>query len=487
MTSAASAAAMACLVALTGCPDRSISEVAPEQTRVEYKDIPVTVNRQIDILFLIDDSQSMAPKQQNLADNFPNFINVLNTVKGGLPDVHIGITTSDMGASSTDTGIGPGVSGCTGTGRGGKLQVLGTTAVSGSYLSDVASQSGSGRDRNYTGDLATVFSTMATGVGAHGCGFEQHLEAIRSALGSDSTTGSVATNAGFLRPDAYLAIIIIADEDDCSLSDTKLLEGDDSSPFGPLESFRCTRYGVTCDVGGTTPDEMNVVGAKSMCHSNESGAELTKVQRYIDFMRSLKADPQDVIIALIGGPNTPVATELRTDPQHMTTPIPALAHSCHYTDGQGSDENADPSIRQTQFMNAFPNRFTFTTICNNDLTGGLTQIAQLVKQVFGDACIEGELATPFQCSVSDVVNPGTSMASETILPECIDVSDSDTSPNVPCWVILPDAANCGMNDQDPDMLALRVKRNNVKPDPNTHVIANCVTNVTEGSGGTGSD
>ena len=56
---------------LTGCPDRSISEVNPEQGRVEYKDIPVTVNRDIDILFLIDDSPSMADKQRNLAANFP--------------------------------------------------------------------------------------------------------------------------------------------------------------------------------------------------------------------------------------------------------------------------------------------------------------------------------------------------------------------------------------------------------------------------------
>ena len=56
-----------------------------------HKDIPVTVNRDLDILFLIDDSPSMADKQNNLAANFPNFINVLNTIEGGLPNVHIGV------------------------------------------------------------------------------------------------------------------------------------------------------------------------------------------------------------------------------------------------------------------------------------------------------------------------------------------------------------------------------------------------------------
>jgi hypothetical protein len=49
---------------LCGCPDRTISEVNPQQGRVEYKDIPVTVNRNLDLLFVIDDSPSMADKQQ---------------------------------------------------------------------------------------------------------------------------------------------------------------------------------------------------------------------------------------------------------------------------------------------------------------------------------------------------------------------------------------------------------------------------------------
>src|SRR5262245_40117825 len=69
---------------LAGCPDRTISEVNPQQGRVDYKDIPVTVNRNVDILFVVDDSPSMADKQTNIRNNFSNFINVLNTIQGGL-------------------------------------------------------------------------------------------------------------------------------------------------------------------------------------------------------------------------------------------------------------------------------------------------------------------------------------------------------------------------------------------------------------------
>src|SRR5690606_2441704 len=77
---------LAAVSLLAGCPDRTISEVIPEQGTVEYKEIPQTINRNIDILFVIDDSVSMADKQANLAANFPNFINVLDTIEGGLPD-----------------------------------------------------------------------------------------------------------------------------------------------------------------------------------------------------------------------------------------------------------------------------------------------------------------------------------------------------------------------------------------------------------------
>ena len=234
---------------LAGCPDRTISEVIPEQGRVETKDIPVNFNRNVDILFVIDDSPSMADKQQNLADNFPNFINVLNTIQGGLPDVHIGVASSDMGTfGSNDSAPGPSIGqigngGCSGTGKNGNLQTQGAP-VTGAFISDIKQMDGS-RQTNYTGNLSDVFKQMATGAGAGGCGFEQHLAAAKHALNNNPA------NAGFVRQDAFLALIFIADEDDCSLQHSNLLSASDQS-LGPLQSFRCTRFGVTCDNGGVS-------------------------------------------------------------------------------------------------------------------------------------------------------------------------------------------------------------------------------------------
>src|SRR5882724_7910439 len=83
---------------LCGCGfDRTVAVVEPQQGNVTLKDIPVNLNRDIDILFVIDDSPSMADKQANLEANFHRFIEVLETIDGGLPNVHIAVVTSDLG------------------------------------------------------------------------------------------------------------------------------------------------------------------------------------------------------------------------------------------------------------------------------------------------------------------------------------------------------------------------------------------------------
>jgi len=465
---------MCAISLLAGCPDRSISEVIPQQGRVEYKDIPVSVNRDIDILFLIDDSPSMADKQRNIGDNFTKFIDVLNTIPGGLPNVHIGVTTSDLGTYADDDHasgppVGSGQGACSNKGKGGNLQTYGVATTGGQFLSDILDDANPpNRIQNFTGDLATNFSQIAKGAGVNGCGFEQHLEAIHQALANNTN------NSQFLRPDAFLAVIILADEDDCSMSHSSLLGNDPN--LGALASFRCTRFGVTCDQGGTTPDEMNQVGAKGQCHSNESKQFLTDVQRYIDFLRGLKSDPNSVIVALIGGPNTPVATELRPPPNGGAG-IPALAHSCSYVDSNGQQEVADPAVRQTQWINGFPNRSTFTTICQNDLSDGLTLIAQLLKSVIGSPCIDGRLQQPIDCSVSYVIDPGQPDQKETILPECDNTTTPKSSTNQPCWAIVNDPTNCTGGTHDSLVIA------DPQTEPKgTHEIANCVTVTCDNNG-----
>lgn len=467
---------------LAGCPDRSISKVDPLQGRVEFKDIPVKVNRDIDILFVIDDSPSMADKQTNLATNFPRFIDVLNTIQGGLPNVHIGVVTSDMGtkgAGDAQPGgaIGAaGQGGCSGLGKNGNLQLFGAPVNGAQFISDIRQDDGT-RVRNYTdpGDgtgLVSAFKTMAK-AGAGGCGFEQHLEAMKQALQPTN-----AVNAGFIRPDAFLAVVFIADEDDCSLEHSSLLTGADNTGLGPQQSFRCTRFGVTCDDNGKTTTTMNQLGPKGKCHPNDESEYLTKVSDYVAFLKGLKDDPSKVIVAGIMGTTEPFVVELRAPPK-SNTKYPALAHSCTYVGANGT-EVADPPTRIKFFLDQFPNRSTFVSICQQDLSGGLTQIADLLKTVIGDPCIDGILAdvdpsTPepnYECSVSAVNNINKDNQTEKLLPKC--TPESDQATNKPCWHLLEDTMNCKSSQH----LAIKVEgQDGLSTD--THILANCVTEVTD--------
>src|SRR5262249_43653060 len=148
-------------------------------------------------------------------------------------------------------------------------------------------------------------------------------------------------NVGFLRPNANLAIIMLTDEDDCSMSHSTLLSSD--TTLGPLQSFRCTRFGVTCDGGGRTPDEMNLTDTKTGCHSNETSAYLKDIGSYATFFLGLKSNPNMIAFSAIAGPTTPVQVLLRTPPGGGAA-IPALEHSCTYNGASGT-EVADPAVR----------------------------------------------------------------------------------------------------------------------------------------------
>src|SRR5258706_6680404 len=65
----------------------------------EVASMRASMNRDLDILFVVDSSPSMADKQLSLAQNFPRMIDVLAQLDGGLPNLHLGVVTSDMGTN----------------------------------------------------------------------------------------------------------------------------------------------------------------------------------------------------------------------------------------------------------------------------------------------------------------------------------------------------------------------------------------------------
>src|ERR1022692_462187 len=168
--------------------------------------------RKVDILFMVDNSSSMTSMQQKMLVQIPMFIESLQSLPNGLPDIHLAVVSSDMGAPS-DSDIG-----CSQVGDDGNFFsqpeapcVATGLAMGATFITDDAT----GVTKNFAAadpaGLAAVFQCLAL-LGSNGCGFEHQLASVARALGADGSPPP-SVNAGFLRPDAELAIVLLTNED----------------------------------------------------------------------------------------------------------------------------------------------------------------------------------------------------------------------------------------------------------------------------------
>jgi hypothetical protein len=437
------------LALLPGCPDRTIDSVVPVQGKVTTMDIPAKPRRQADILFVIDNSGSMKEEQDSLRANFSGFMDILKTLEGGMPDVHIGVATSDLGTSATDgSSLAGGAFGCTAHGDDGGMH--GAAMVTGKFLVD----DGHG-NTNYSGTLESAFSAMAD-VGTAGCGIEQHLGSMKRALENPA-------NTGFLRTDAYLAVIVIGDEDDCSLAHDQLFT---TSTNADAVNFMCTKDGIECD---DTPNDLTTPGDRTRCHPSDHSQYVESVDHYASFLKGQKTDPRDVIVAGIVGDPKPFAITTKNQTS-------VLAPSCTYTGTTGA-QTAFPAVRTADFLEQFP-LTTRSTICGADLREGLAQIAALLKSAIENPCFENQLAdadptTPAldpDCTVTDVRRiPNDADQELAVIPAC-----AQNNHGIPCWSIEQDDVKCGYTHTDPH-LKLVIDRGGIVPANDIHVKASCVT------------
>jgi hypothetical protein len=169
----------------------------------------------MDILFVIDNSGSMKEEQDNLAENFPKFIETINDFKSGDGknlDYRIAVTTT-----SRDVTVGNPGGGLFG---GGGEQVTGDN---GAFRHPRTCKMQRGWLERSDANLENTFSCVAK-VGIDGSGLEMPLDVMKLALSDRVKDG---TNAGFLRDDALLAIVMLTDENDCSLQGSKVSKGSD--------------------------------------------------------------------------------------------------------------------------------------------------------------------------------------------------------------------------------------------------------------------
>lgn len=434
-------------LAASACISREIAEVPPNQDKEQFHQIPLSQNRDVDILFVVDNSVSMEREQQSLQTNFYRFIDKLESIEGGLPNVHIAVISTDLG---------DGGHGCN-TNDNGRFQSSARTGCTvsppaGSFIVDV--EQGDDRARNFPDDqsLADTFACIAR-LGTTGCGFEQPLESMRRAL-----NGSNPGNAGFLREDAYLAIIFITDEDDCSAENTDIFRvATDDDPLGPRHSFRCWEHGVQCE-----PDDPRTLGAKENCIPRPDSQFMYEVDEFINFVHELKDDPNKIIVAGIMGKSSPVVI------QHDMNGDLDLKKSCPDMPMDRHD-GAVPATRMEAFLAGFRyNRQT--SLCDSDLSGALQTVADLLAAVLGTPCLVGALidtdaSTPGvqpNCQVSEVTHPRADDQIEKVMPACDTPANPEASTNKPCYVIRP-ADQCSEYDTGLGVEVFRTE-DNVPPD-----------------------
>ncbi|HZL20323.1 MAG TPA: vWA domain-containing protein [Polyangia bacterium] len=511
----------AAVPALWACTSRPLEKPVVTPTRTVTTNVIQKINNEIDILFMIDNSSSMTVMQQKILVQLPLFMQVLQALPMGLPSVHVAVVSSDMGAPS-DQGDGIG---CSQTGGDNGMFYFApegtctatTLAPGATFITDDAV----GTAKNFSAadpmGIGTVFQCIAL-LGEGGCGFEHQLAAIDRALGADGLGPAPATNMGFLRPEAYLGIVMLTNEDDCSapasatpLPVYSLNDGMQSigNPDGPLGNYRCNGGPLGAhlchDPTGPNPtafeqpplvpppDAQGTAAAPTLtltdCQDNETGSSaLTEVSKFVSDIKALKADwANQILVGGIIAPPTPYAVEWEPGTGGGATGgelWPQVEHSCgpaeQATNPMGQivadGSFGDPGVREAQFINAFGTNGVVASICDSSYAKSMTTIAMKLVQLIKPKCIAGtiqqdESGQP-DCTVTNrVINGGVTQ--NIVVPACAAQPGA-----APCWTLSPPDAtnNCPAGAQG---LTVSTDPNNPNPDSLNSLVecATCVAGV----------
>lgn len=381
------------------------TEAPSQQQRQVVAEVLPVESSAVDILFVVDDSRSMTDEQKQLGIWSNELFDVLST-SGELPDLHIGVVSSSVAISAPDVTH-------TGCAKGGTLHVGAAALEKGRFLRDVAGETG--RVRNYSGTLTDTFAKMAL-VGDSGCGFEQPFKATRLAL-----SGS-AGSEGFLRDDALLLVVFVTDEDDCSARDPALFSepyADACSELGAITSYRCFEHGVTCYDGKGS----RAFGPRHDCRPNEESPYVESVSDFADFLKGLKTNPAQVIVAgIYGKPNGVTAIP---DERFTTYQTPRLANVCG-TGGKEGD-GATPAIRMNALMADFGGRASQSSICESELSWAMRNVGLVTRAAATRShCLRGALidrdpvtrGIQPACRVVAATDVGTPRAARVEVPPC---------------------------------------------------------------------
>ncbi|MFO7561740.1 MAG: VWA domain-containing protein [Enhygromyxa sp.] len=468
--------------AVTGCNQHPIKPVEFDGSLVETIPVPLDVNKKVDVLLVIDNSGSMGEEQANLAANFGPFIEKLEAAGA---DYRIGITTTDLGGK-----------GCASGGAGGELVLSScldrpetfvfqqddqfeTACAAHCQYDDatlavrptVIGADGEAAPRpwieSYSGvgnlpsgiDTLEAFQCFAP-QGISGCGWESPLEAMARAL--DNMQNPERPEHGFLRSDALLAVLIVTDEVDCSISpgmgdalfvDKTFWEGN------LMTSAACWNAGVACSGESPFEDCWDVnLDAQGQETEDSTQMVLRPVSRYVEQLEAVAASKlagREVLVSIIAGVpegySSGAAEIVYADAEHTSFAEPddfqvlfGIGAGCQ-TEIDGSIQSAVPPVRLKTLAEAFvgsglgEGARNIYSVCAADYTPAILDIVAGIEVELPPACFSGCVRDidpstdelDYSCTVLEQTG-----GDQYELPEC---ASGEAGPEIPasadaCWI-----------------------------------------------------
>ncbi len=275
-----------------------------------------TVNRKVDVLFVVDDTAAVAPYAGALAPGFADMARALQTLPlAGPASLHVGFVR----AGSCDTST-----------RGAACGLGAPEQYLRSEWCEMVT--------NLSSPFEQTFSCLAD-LGAASCAPAQPLSVARQLLTGPPRAGW----DGFLRPDAYLMIVIVAGQDDAS---------GQTGSLTPVAQIAASIRGLKQD-----PSQILVSGiVPASC-----AAEDPPAPRLTEFVQGFGAN--GVLVDLCDGQLAPAL--LRLGDHLWETVEPACAQNVRDTDLDTPGLQADCTFEQHVF--ASDGSFTSSAVPSCDV------------------------------------------------------------------------------------------------------------------------
>ena len=449
--------------------------------------------RLLDLVFMIDNSPSMAPKQQKLRENFPRLITVLkNPTDGSLPDLRVAIIDSDLGTGGAyaSGACGPKTlsdGSSSSYGDLGRFQMIGARACGVTGNGSLWLEYAQGMPVNFSGDISTVFACLAGNLGTLGCGDEHQLQAFEYALVTKGIGNGGQQN--MLRANANLGLVFLSDEDDCSAAPNDGMFGELGDLHGESASLRCATRAHACGGSNLTtsppgyPTDAAFEAAFSTCAARtdacpnpadgKSATDTSKptacsplrdFKRMADEIKSLKQKPDEQIfvtgifgwptsddelatatykIAPVPNPNSadtfhPTVFDywpICHDPNHLPTkPDPATGF-----DTESAGWGATAGFRLSAFVDQFGGNGLKFSICQPDFSDSMRLIGGAIARKMQNLCLPANYTQYATCTANYLIPDAN--GNEAMARDPIPVCDSQTSV-YPCYSVGTDDTLC---------------------------------------------